>query len=70
MSSIMRRRNGLTSDGKIGRVDAVKLEDRSQVWSYRLRAPETSAVLPTGGGLVFNGAWDRYFRAFDDTTGE
>jgi alcohol dehydrogenase (cytochrome c) len=27
-------------------------------------------VLPTGGGLVFNGAWDRYFRAFDDTTGE
>jgi alcohol dehydrogenase (cytochrome c) len=58
------------SDGKIGRVDAVKLEDRSQVWSYRLRAPETSAVLPTGGGLVFNGAWDRYFRAFDDTTGE
>jgi alcohol dehydrogenase (cytochrome c) len=58
------------SDGKIGRVDAVKLEDRSQAWSYRLRAPETSAVLPTGGGLVFNGAWDRYFRAFDDTTGE
>ena len=58
------------SDGKVGRVDAVKLEDRSQVWSYRLRAPETSAVLPTGGGLVFNGAWDRYFRAFDDTTGE
>jgi alcohol dehydrogenase (cytochrome c) len=58
------------SDGKIGRVDAIKLEDRSQVWSYRLRAPETSAVLPTGGGLVFNGAWDRYFRAFDDTTGE
>jgi alcohol dehydrogenase (cytochrome c) len=58
------------SDGKIGRVDAIKLEDRSQVWSYRLRAPETSAVLPTGGGLVFNGAWDRYLRAFDDTTGE
>jgi alcohol dehydrogenase (cytochrome c) len=58
------------SDGKIGRVDAIKLADRSQVWSYRLRAPETSAVLPTGGGLVFNGAWDRYLRAFDDTTGE
>jgi alcohol dehydrogenase (cytochrome c) len=58
------------SDGKIGRVDAIKLADRSQAWSYRLRAPETSAVLPTGGGLVFNGAWDRYLRAFDDTTGE
>ena len=58
------------SDGKIGRVDAVKLSDRSQVWSSRQRAPITAAVLPTGGGLVFNGTWDRYFRAFDDTTGE
>jgi alcohol dehydrogenase (cytochrome c) len=27
-------------------------------------------MLPTGGGLVFAGTWDRYFRAFDDTTGE
>jgi alcohol dehydrogenase (cytochrome c) len=58
------------SDGKIGRVDAIKLADQSTAWSYRLRAPNTSAVLPTGGGLVFTGAWDRYFRAFDDTTGE
>ena len=32
--------------------------------------PRPRAVLPTGGGLVFNGAWDRVFRAFDDTTGE
>jgi alcohol dehydrogenase (cytochrome c) len=40
------------------------------VWSSRQRAPITAAVLPTGGGLVFNGTWDRYFRAFDDTTCE
>jgi alcohol dehydrogenase (cytochrome c) len=58
------------SDGKIGRVDAVKLSDQSTVWSYRTRAPQTGAVLPTAGGLVFSGAWDRWFRAFDDTTGE
>ncbi len=58
------------SDGKIGRVDAIRLADRTQAWSYRLRAPETAAVLPTAGGLVFTGAWDRYLRAFDDTTGE
>jgi PQQ-dependent dehydrogenase (methanol/ethanol family) len=58
------------SDGKIGSVQAVKLSDQSTAWSYRTRAPQTGAVLPTGGGLVFSGAWDRYFRAFDDTTGQ
>jgi alcohol dehydrogenase (cytochrome c) len=58
------------SDGNIGRVDAIKLADRSTVWSHRQRAPETAAVLPTGGGLVFSGSWDRWFRAFDDTTGK
>ena len=58
------------SDGNIGRVDAVKLADRSQAWTHRQRAPETSAMLPTGGGVVFTGTLDRYFRAFDDTTGQ
>lgn len=58
------------SDGNVGRIDAVKLTDQSQAWSFRMRAPATGAVLPTGGGLVFAGAWDRSFRAFDDTTGK
>jgi alcohol dehydrogenase (cytochrome c) len=58
------------SDGNIGRVDAIKLADRSQVWSYRNRVPNTSAVLPTGGGLVFSGDIDRYFKALDDSTGK
>jgi len=58
------------SDGNVGRVDAIKLADRSTAWSYRQRAPETTAVLPTGGGLVFSGSWDRWFRAFDDATGK
>jgi alcohol dehydrogenase (cytochrome c) len=58
------------SDGNVGRVDAIKLSDRSTLWSYRQRAPETAAVLPTGGGLVFSGSWDRWFRAFDDATGK
>ncbi len=58
------------SDGNVGRVDAIKLADRSTVWSHRQRAPETAAVLPTGGGLVFSGSWDRWFRAFDDETGK
>ena len=58
------------SDGNVGRIDAVKLSDRSTTWSYRHRAPATGAVLPTAGGLVFAGAWDRSFRAWDDATGK
>jgi len=58
------------SDGNVGRVDAIKLTDRSTTWSFRHRAPATGAVLPTAGGLVFAGAWDRNFRAWDDATGK
>jgi alcohol dehydrogenase (cytochrome c) len=58
------------SDGNIGRIDAINLADRSQTWSYRQRVPNTSAVLPTGGGLVFSGDIDRYFKALDDATGK
>jgi len=58
------------SDGNFGRVDAVRLSDQTTVWQHRQRAPSSSAVLPTGGGLVFAGDIDRYFRAFDDQTGK
>jgi alcohol dehydrogenase (cytochrome c) len=58
------------SDGNIGRIDAIKLSDHSTGWSKRQRAPATSAVLPTAGGIVFSGSWDRYFRALDDATGQ
>ena len=57
------------SDGNFGRVDAIRLADQTTVWSTRGRAPQTSAVLPTGGGLVFAGDLNRYFKAFDETTG-
>ena len=58
------------SDGNIGRLDAVSLSDHTQVWSDRQRAPMTSAILPTAGHLLFAGDLDRYFRAYDDTTGK
>ena len=57
------------SDGNIGRVDAIKITDRRPRGRTGTCA-NTSAVLPTGGGLVFAGDFDRYFRAFDDATGE
>jgi outer membrane protein assembly factor BamB len=58
------------SDGNFGRLDAVKLTDRTQAWSVRQRASMSSAALPTAGGLVFAGSLDRWFRAYDDTTGQ
>ena len=59
-----------SSDGKVGRLDAVNLETRKSTWSFRERAPQSTAALPTGGGLVFEGSLDRWFRAFDDRTGK
>jgi alcohol dehydrogenase (cytochrome c) len=35
----------------------------------RQRAPLTSGVLATAGGVVFAGSFDRVFAAFDDATG-
>jgi alcohol dehydrogenase (cytochrome c) len=58
------------SDGRYGRVQAIDLETRETVWTTRQRAPQTSGVLATAGGLVFAGALDRWFTAYDDATGE
>ncbi len=58
------------SDGNIGQVRAVSMEDQSDMWMYRQRAPITSSTLPTAGGVVFVGTLDRKFMAFDDETGD
>jgi alcohol dehydrogenase (cytochrome c) len=58
------------SDGKYGRVEAINLDTRQVLWTKRQRAPQTSGVLDTGGGVVFAGALDRSFAAYDDQSGE
>ena len=58
------------SDGDVGRLDAVDLKTRTVAWSHRERAPQSSAALPTGGGIVFQGNFDRYFKAYDANTGQ
>jgi PQQ-dependent dehydrogenase (methanol/ethanol family) len=56
-------------DDKVGRLEAIDLGKREVVWTVRQRAPQTSGVLWTAGGVVFAGSFDRYVRAYDDANG-
>jgi alcohol dehydrogenase (cytochrome c) len=60
----------LDSDGRYGRIQAIDLQTRDTLWTARQRAPQTTGTLATAGGLVFAGALDRGFQAYDDATGE
>lgn len=53
----------------IGELAAVDVDTLNVKWSYQQRAPFTSGLLATGGGLLFAGDLNRYFRAFDAKTG-
>jgi alcohol dehydrogenase (cytochrome c) len=57
------------SDGRYGRIQAVNVETRKVAWTARQRAPQTTGVLATAGGVVFAGALDRMFSAYDAATG-
>jgi alcohol dehydrogenase (cytochrome c) len=57
------------SDGNYGRIQAVNVETKQTVWTMRQRAPQSTGVLATAGGVVFAGALDRVFAAYDDATG-
>ena len=57
------------SDGNYGRLEVVNLETKETVWIERQRAPITTGTLASAGGLVFAGALDRTFSAYDAQTG-
>ena len=58
------------ADGRYGRVQAVDLETRKLSWVHRQRAPRSSGLLATAGGLVFGGDIDRYITAYDQDNGK
>lgn len=58
------------SDGNFGRLQAIDLATGDNVWIVRQRAPQTSGVLATAGGLVFAASLDRFLRAYDTDDGE
>ena len=50
-------------------IQAIDLATRETLWTERQRAPQTTGVLATAGGLVFAGSLDRVLTAYDDATG-
>jgi alcohol dehydrogenase (cytochrome c) len=58
------------SDGKFGRVEAFNLQTKKVLWIKRQRAPQSTGVLATAGGIVFAGSLDRYLKAYSAATGE
>ena len=57
-------------DGNFGRLAALDLQKRRVLWTHRQRIPLASSILATAGGLLFEGDVDRYFSAYDQSSGK
>jgi alcohol dehydrogenase (cytochrome c) len=57
------------SDGKYGRLQALDMATRKPLWTVRQRAPVSSGVLTTAGGLALDATYDRVFHVYDSATG-
>ena len=67
----LRRFNDMPgTDGRLGKLGAYEIDTMEELWSVEQRAAFLTAILSTGGGLVFAGDLDRYFRAYDVRNGE
>jgi alcohol dehydrogenase (cytochrome c) len=58
------------SNGNLGKLIAIDVGTMQQQWSHQQPAMFLTGVLTTGGGLVFVGDLDRYFKAFDVSSGK
>jgi alcohol dehydrogenase (cytochrome c) len=58
------------SDGNYGRLQALDMFTRKPLWTVRQRAPVTSGVLTTAGGLALDATYDRVFHVYDSANGK
>ena len=59
-----------SADGMMGRLQAMDVAGRKLAWVHHQRAPLSTSVLATAGGVVFVGDLDPTLKAFDDSTGK
>lgn len=59
-----------TSDGKMGRLQAMDVSGKKLGWRHDLDAPLSTSALSTAGGVVFAGDLDPALKAFDDRDGK
>jgi alcohol dehydrogenase (cytochrome c) len=57
------------SDGNYGRLQALDLQKGEPRWTLRQRAPITSGILSTAGGLTLVASLDRKFQAYNSADG-
>ncbi|GAA5060458.1 PQQ-binding-like beta-propeller repeat protein [Erythrobacter westpacificensis] len=58
------------SDGNFGILQGIDMETGEVAWEHRRRSPYDTGILATGSGLLFTGAMDRQFMAYDQSSGE
>ena len=54
----------------LARLSAFDIRTMTEIWSVQQRAMFLTGALTTGGGIVFIGDLDRYFKAFDISNGK
>jgi alcohol dehydrogenase (cytochrome c) len=58
------------SKGNLGEFMALNITTGRAIWTQRTPSPSNTAALPTAGGVVFGGDWDRHVYAYDAATGK
>ena len=56
--------------GNLGEFMAINITTGRAIWTQRTPSPSNTAALPTAGGVVFGGDWDRHVYAYDADTGK